>query len=105
MLRELVREFERARMSTTWISRSRRRLGATPPNTIPQGAATTLWAGVIADADKVGGRYCEDCDVAQVPPDDVAVSPLSSGVRSYALDLERAKQLWTKSEELVGETF
>jgi len=27
------------------------------------------------------------------------------GVRSFALDLERAKQLWTKSEELVGETF
>src|SRR5579859_6518790 len=29
--------------------------------TVAQGAATTLWAGVRADADLVGGRYCEDC--------------------------------------------
>jgi len=26
-------------------------------------------------------------------------------VRSYALDAERAKALWAKSEELVGEIF
>src|SRR5262249_43033571 len=28
---------------------------------IPQGAATSVWAGVVAQADAVGGRYCEDC--------------------------------------------
>ena len=27
------------------------------------------------------------------------------GVRPYALDLEHAKALWAKSEELVGERF
>src|SRR6267154_659910 len=27
--------------------------------TIPQGAATSVWAGVVAPADEIGGRYCE----------------------------------------------
>jgi NAD(P)-dependent dehydrogenase (short-subunit alcohol dehydrogenase family) len=27
--------------------------------TIPQGAATSVWAGVVAPAEAVGGRYCE----------------------------------------------
>ena len=33
--------------------------------TIPQGAATSVWAGVVAPADLVGGKYCEDCHVAE----------------------------------------
>jgi hypothetical protein len=79
-----------------------------PPNfrlkTIPQGAATTVWAGVVAAADAVGGRYCEDCGVAEVIT--VAdASLISAGVRAYALDPERAKALWRKSEEMVGEVF
>ena len=28
--------------------------------TIPQGAATSVWAGVVAPADEIGGRYCEN---------------------------------------------
>jgi hypothetical protein len=28
-----------------------------------------------------------------------------SGVRPYAIDPERAKALWAKSEEMVGERF
>src|SRR6202050_3127311 len=28
--------------------------------TIPQGAATSVWAAVVAPAEEVGGRYCED---------------------------------------------
>jgi hypothetical protein len=27
--------------------------------TIPQGAATSLWAAVVALADEVGGKYCD----------------------------------------------
>ena len=71
--------------------------------TIPQGAATSVWAGVVANADEVGGRYCENCHVATVT--EAQVSRLSEGVRPYALDPERAKALWAKSEELVGERF
>jgi NAD(P)-dependent dehydrogenase (short-subunit alcohol dehydrogenase family) len=69
--------------------------------TIPQGAATTVWAGVIASDDEVGGRYCEDCRVAEV----VANPVNRKGVKPYALDSERAKALWAKSEEMVAERF
>jgi NAD(P)-dependent dehydrogenase (short-subunit alcohol dehydrogenase family) len=65
--------------------------------TIPQGAATSVWAGVVAPADLVGGLYCEDCHVAQLTE--------SADVRAYALDPEHAKALWAKSEEMVGERF
>ena len=69
--------------------------------TIPQGVATSIWAGVAADADEVGGLYCEDCHVAVLND----VPEERDGVRSYALDPERARALWARSEELVGERF
>jgi len=68
-----------------------------------QGAATTLWAGLVADADAVGGRYCEDCHVAELLPDDAVVSPFGAGVRAYALDGARADALWAKAGEMTGE--
>lgn len=73
--------------------------------TIPQGAATSVWAAVLAPASEIGGRYCENCHVAEVVPDDVPISPVSEGVRGYALDPNNAEALWKKSEELVGESF
>jgi len=69
--------------------------------TVPQGAATSVWSAVVASADAVGGRYCEDCHVAEVN-DDVDAR---TGVRGYALDGARAEALWTKSEAMVGERF
>jgi NAD(P)-dependent dehydrogenase (short-subunit alcohol dehydrogenase family) len=72
--------------------------------TIPQGAATSVWAGVVADADEVGGRYCENCHVTTRFTDE-PITANSEGVRQYALDAERAKALWAKSEEMVGERF
>jgi len=71
--------------------------------TIPQGAATSVWAAVVAPADLVGGRYCEHCQVS--PVTDGLIGPVSPGVRSYAVDPEHAKALWAKSEELVGERY
>jgi NAD(P)-dependent dehydrogenase (short-subunit alcohol dehydrogenase family) len=73
--------------------------------TIPQGAATSVWAGVVAPADEIGGRYCENCHVGEVVPDHVTISAISEGVRGYALDPKNAEALWRKSEELVGESF
>ena len=70
--------------------------------TVPQGAATSCWAGVVAASDAVGAHYCEDCHVAPVVDADAEIR---EGVRGYALDGEHAKALWAKSEELVGETF
>jgi NAD(P)-dependent dehydrogenase (short-subunit alcohol dehydrogenase family) len=69
--------------------------------TIPQGAATSVWAGAVATADEVGGRYCEDCHVAAIEPD----AAKRAGVKPYALNPETAKALWAKSEEMVGEQF
>jgi NAD(P)-dependent dehydrogenase (short-subunit alcohol dehydrogenase family) len=73
--------------------------------TIPQGAATSVWAGVVAPADEIGGRYCENCHASDVVPGDVPLGMLNEGVRAHALDRKNAEALWKKSEELVGESF
>ena len=73
--------------------------------TIPQGAATSVWAAVVAPADEIGGRYCENCHVGRVVSDDVPITATSEGVRGYALDPKGAEALWKKSEEMVGEKF
>jgi NAD(P)-dependent dehydrogenase (short-subunit alcohol dehydrogenase family) len=58
-----------AEQQTTWKS-------------IPQGAATSAWAGFIADAAAIGGRYCQDCAVASV----IDEPGSRAGVYAYALD-------------------
>jgi len=69
---------------------------------LPQGAATSVWAGIVADGEAVGGKYCEDCHVADIfDGDDVR----TGGVRAYALNPERAKALWAKAEAMVEERF
>jgi NAD(P)-dependent dehydrogenase (short-subunit alcohol dehydrogenase family) len=73
--------------------------------TIPQGAATSVWAAVVAPADEIGGKYCENCHVGQIAPDHVTITGVSEGVRGYALDPNNAEALWKKSEEMVGEKF
>jgi len=73
--------------------------------TVPQGAATSVWAAVVAAADEVGGRYCENCHVGNIVPDTVTITAISEGVRGYAVDPNNAEALWKKSEELVGERF
>jgi NAD(P)-dependent dehydrogenase (short-subunit alcohol dehydrogenase family) len=73
--------------------------------TIPQGAATSVWAGVVAPADEIGGRYCSNCQVGRIAPEDVVITAAGEGVRAYALDPDTAEALWKKSEELVGESF
>jgi len=73
--------------------------------TVPQGAATSVWAGVVAPANEIGGKYCENCHVSQVVPDEIVFNPISEGVRGYVLDSATAAALWKKSEELVGESF
>jgi NAD(P)-dependent dehydrogenase (short-subunit alcohol dehydrogenase family) len=73
--------------------------------TVPQGAATSVWAAVVAPADEIGGRYCENCHVGNVVPDDATITVASEGVRAYALDAANAEALWKKSEEMVGESF
>jgi len=72
--------------------------------TIPQGAATSCWAAVVAPGNEVGGLYCEDCHVAE-PAAESAGMDTRGGIRAYALDADRARALWALSEKMVGETF
>src|SRR5882724_5047315 len=67
--------------------------------TIPQGAATSVWAAVVAAAEEIGGQYCENCHVSRIVPDDAIITAVSEGVRGYALDPNTAEALWKKSEE------
>jgi NAD(P)-dependent dehydrogenase (short-subunit alcohol dehydrogenase family) len=71
--------------------------------TIPQGAATSVWAAFVAEAEAVGSRYCENCQISEIS--EGVLGPTSPGVRPYALNPERARMLWAKSEEMVGERF
>ncbi|HEY4458249.1 MAG TPA: oxidoreductase, partial [Pseudonocardiaceae bacterium] len=64
-----------------------------------QGAATTAWAATSPQLADLGGVYCEDCDIADVVPDD---DMSAQGVRSYAIDPAQAARLWTLSAELTG---
>lgn len=67
---------------------------------IPQGAATTCWVATAPGLADHGGLYAENCHVAQVND-----TSTTEGVRSYAVDPDKAEQLWKLSEDLVGETF
>ncbi|MEE4206377.1 MAG: SDR family NAD(P)-dependent oxidoreductase [Erythrobacter sp.] len=67
--------------------------------TIPQGAATSVWAATSKDVEGRGGVYCEDCHVAEV--EDAA----SKGVRPYALDPKGAARLWEMSERMTGVSY
>ena len=82
------------------VGRARAEAGLPPAELkeVPQAAATSVWAAVVADGDAIGGRYLEDCAVA--PVDDTP-NPFADGVRSYAFDAERAGQLWDRSEALI----
>jgi hypothetical protein len=43
--------------------------------------------------------------VDKAVPDDVTITTVSEGVRSYALDPKNVEALWKKSEEMVRESF
>ena len=99
---ELSRHMAPAVREAMVASINARRPAGTPElryKTIRQGAATSVWAGLVADAGAVGGRYCEDCHVAGLSEGE----GVREGVRAYALDPERAVALWTLSETMSGE--
>jgi NAD(P)-dependent dehydrogenase (short-subunit alcohol dehydrogenase family) len=67
---------------------------------IPQGAATSVWAATSPDLDGRGGLYLEDCSIAELTDDPQA----ESGVRAYAVDPDTADALWELSARMVGLT-
>jgi NAD(P)-dependent dehydrogenase (short-subunit alcohol dehydrogenase family) len=105
---ELSRHMDPSRLVAT-IEQINKQLATEgkPPfqyKTIPQGAATSVWAAVVAPPEEIGGRYGEDCHVGHVVADNT-ISAVTEGVRGYALDPNNAEALWKKSEEMVGEKF
>ncbi|KAM5341714.1 hypothetical protein ACJ41O_014745 [Fusarium nematophilum] len=62
-----------------------------------QGAATTLIAAVGAEWEGKGGKYLEDCQVAQ--SEDVV--PFYKGVAAYAYDEAKETRLWKATLELL----
>ncbi|TWF44863.1 NAD(P)-dependent dehydrogenase (short-subunit alcohol dehydrogenase family) [Chitinophaga polysaccharea] len=77
--------------------------------TIPQGAATTVWAATSSQLNNIGGVYCEDGDIAKLLPSNAATPTHAklhqSGVQEYSLDERDAKRLWTLTEEMIGLHF
>ncbi len=69
--------------------------------TVEAGAATSVYAATAPELEGRGGLYLEDCHIAEI--DDAEGAP--GGVRSYAVDANAAKRLWSLSEELVGQSF
>ena len=66
--------------------------------TVPQGAATSVWAATAPELDAHGGAYLEDCHVAV--RNDVPDS--RGGIKSYAIDPDRARALWSSTQEWIS---
>ncbi len=75
--------------------------GAIPMKTIPQGAATQVYAATAPELEGKGGAYLAD---VQIAPIDESAEDFSV-VRSYAIDADAAERLWAISEEMVGESI
>ncbi|WP_286883292.1 MULTISPECIES: SDR family NAD(P)-dependent oxidoreductase [Sphingobacterium] len=77
--------------------------------TIPQGAATTVFAATSPLLDEIGGVYLEDNDIAELLPTDPLIPAHTklhqNGVQQYSLDKDSAKRLWHLSEEMTGVKF
>lgn len=69
--------------------------------TIPQGAATTVWAATSELLNDIGGVYCENVDVASLNSNTSVIG----GIKPYSLDEKNAKRLWKLSEEMTGIKF
>jgi NAD(P)-dependent dehydrogenase (short-subunit alcohol dehydrogenase family) len=69
--------------------------------TIPQGAATTVWAATSKLLNNIGGVYCENADIATLSSN---VSIIGR-IKPYSLDEINAKRLWKLSEEMTGIRF
>lgn len=81
-------------------AKQRQASGQTSFKTIPQGAATQLFAATAPELEGKGGLYLEDCQISGT-----SACPGGIGCAPYALDPEAASRLWEVSESAVGERF
>lgn len=77
--------------------------------TIPQGAATTIFAATSPLLNLIGGVYLEDNDIAALLSTDPSIPTEAklhqSGVQQYSLEENSARHLWDLSEEMTGVKF
>ena len=68
---------------------------------VPQGAATSVWAATSDALLDHSGAYLSDCQVAEP----MSAENAASGYAPWAYDTENAERLWTESERLTGVSF
>ncbi|MGO9963970.1 MAG: SDR family NAD(P)-dependent oxidoreductase [Acidimicrobiales bacterium] len=82
-----------------WIESDGRLVPPPTWKSIPQGAATTVWAAVASELDGVSGEYLDDCAIAQ-PWNHKGELPHGYHM-PYATDPDHAERLWELSVELI----
>ncbi len=65
-----------------------------------QGAGTTLWCATQPALGKLGGVYCENCDVADMQGEGEMARYV--GVAPWAVETEDASRLWTETEKMLA---
>jgi NAD(P)-dependent dehydrogenase (short-subunit alcohol dehydrogenase family) len=71
--------------------------GKTSWKTVPQGAATQLYAATAPELDGKGALYLEDCQLSGATP-----CPGGLGTAPWAFDTDGAARLWMLSEKTTG---
>jgi NAD(P)-dependent dehydrogenase (short-subunit alcohol dehydrogenase family) len=84
-----------------WLDSAGNRINGPGPEwkTVEEGAATTVWAAVAPELEGVGGKYLDNCAVAE-PWTGEGEVPFGF-YAPYALDPGHAEQLWALSEKLI----
>jgi hypothetical protein len=84
-----------------WLDSAGNRVSHPGPEwkTVEQGAATTVWAAVAPELEGVGGRYLDNCAIAE-PWTGQGEVPFGF-YAPYALDPDHAERLWGLSEKLT----
>jgi NAD(P)-dependent dehydrogenase (short-subunit alcohol dehydrogenase family) len=82
-----------------WIDADGNILNPQGFKTPEQGAATQVWAATSPQLDGLGGVYLEDCEIAEIAPQDDSTT---SGVKEWAIDPDEAARLWDLSARLTG---
>jgi NAD(P)-dependent dehydrogenase (short-subunit alcohol dehydrogenase family) len=70
--------------------------------TVPQGAATSVWAATAPELTGTGGSFLADCGIWPIEDEGGFTVPAA---KTTAMDPELAERLWRVSEEMVGEKF
>ncbi|MEM7411364.1 MAG: SDR family NAD(P)-dependent oxidoreductase [Myxococcota bacterium] len=68
---------------------------------VPQGAATSVWAATAEELAAHGGKYLLDCQIAEPIPDPKA----TGGYAPWAYEPASEARLWAESEKLTGVSF